>query len=59
MNSNKKFFQKYVFEQNEYILEMFVKFVYLRSAMKITNTKLDGAYLAVFGIDITTHVDRV
>ena len=56
MNSNKISWQKYVFEQNEYnsspILELSVKFA-SQICHENTNTPLDGAYLADFGIDIT------
>ena len=56
MNSNKISCQKYVFEQIEYnaspILELSVKFA-TQIFLENTNTPLDGAYLADFGIDIT------
>ena len=59
MNSDKITCQKYVFEQNEYnsspILELSVKFA-SQICHENTNTPLDGAYLADFGIDITLHL---
>ena len=57
MNSYKISCQKYVFEQNEYnsfpILGLSVKFE-SQICHKNINTPLDGAYLADFGIDITS-----
>ena len=56
MNWNKIICQKYVFEQNKYysspILELLVK-IASQICHENTNTPLDGAYLADFGIDIS------
>ena len=56
-NSNKISCHKYVFEQNEYnsspFLELSMKFA-SEICHENTNTPLDGAYLADFGIDITS-----
>ena len=57
MNPNKINCQNYVFEQNTYnssrILELSVKFA-SQICHKNINKPLDGAYLADFGIDITS-----